>query len=253
VNESEISGIHKALQSKLTKIYSVPDMVHGFVHGKNIRTNAEPHLAKKVILKIDIKDFFESITKMHVENVFLDLGCSRQIAEYLAKLVTIDEKLVQGIVVSPLISNLAFAITDLRLSHYCNENNLTYTRYADDITISSEEIIPRISDISEILLDFGFQINNKKTAIMHRGRKQFVTGLTVFDNLYPRIPKNRKRNLRLKLYYFKKFEKNRNFENAQKIKGEIDYLNAIEPLLACRLNSEFGETLSAILNPQTHL
>jgi len=269
VINSTILNSHKELQSRLNKLYKVPDCVHGFVHGKNICSNASAHLAKKIILKIDIKNFFESIDITQVALVFQKLGCNLDISTMIAKLVTLNGNLVAGFVTSPVIANLVLVSMDNELSSIYNNSEYNYTRYADDITISSNLKCPDINNIESIINTNGFRLNNSKTLVSLRGKRQYVTGLTVFDNLHPRITKRVKRNLRLKIHYLKTYGvieealhmtgfswreyedddkinssvKSYAMSNFRNLKGKIDFINSVEPLLAKKLYKDIYHSL----------
>ncbi len=269
VINSKILNAHKELQSRLNKLYKVPDCVHGFVHGKSIRSNASAHLAKKIILKIDIKNFFESIDIKQVALVFQQLGCNLDISTMIAKLVTLNGNLVAGFVTSPVIANLVLVSMDNELSSIYNNDKYSYTRYADDITISSNLEYPDINNIESIINANGFKLNDSKTLISLRGKRQYVTGLTVFDNLRPRISKKVKRNLRLKIHYLKTYGvteealhmmgvswseyeddakinlavKSYAMSNFRNLKGKIDFINSVEPILAKKLYKDIYHSL----------
>lgn len=267
VNDGKILNAQKGLQGRLNRLYRVPDCVHGFVHGKSISTNAAAHLAKKSILKIDIRNFFESITAAQVAAVFQRLGCTAEMSAALAKLVTLDGKLVQGFVTSPVIANLVVVSMDEKLNSLCAAHGFDYTRYADDITISSNTTTPDVNLIKPVIEAHGFKLNDEKTLVMLRGKRQYVTGLTVFDDRYPRISKKVKRNMRQQLHYlklygaidvtlhtsgltWKEYERDDDVRDGieitamkdfRELKGRIDYINAVEPILAAKLYGEFFE------------
>jgi retron-type reverse transcriptase len=266
VRNNTVLNVQKKLQSYLNKIYNAPDFVHGFIHGKDIKSNAFPHITKKIILKTDIHNFFESIGINQVINVFKELGCSEEISKALSKLVTLEDKLVQGFVTSPIISNLAVISMDNKLKDFCDKNNFDYTRYADDITFSSNKEIPNINIIEEIIKENGFSINKDKTLTMFRGKRQYVTGLTVFDDKYPRVSKRFKRNLRLQVHYlktygitdvalhlsgfsFRDYEKDSSVVSEvnsegmiyfNNLKGKVDFVNSIEPELAQKMYKDIN-------------
>jgi RNA-directed DNA polymerase len=259
-NSQSLKSLHKVLQKHLNMFYVAPDAVHGFVPERNIRTNALAHLQKKQILKLDIEDFFGSVKELDIARVFEKIGCKTVVASWLAKLTTIDGKLVQGFNTSPVLANMVFEDIDNRLSSFCQQHHCEFTRYADDITISSNIDLPSVNELELAIGSPQFRINKSKTRTMFRGEKQFVTGLTVFDSNYPRIPRLFKRRTRLQLYYLKKYgcrsyvmyetgisehdaehdrEKakiiaGRQQELAIKIKGWIDFVHSIEPSLASK-------------------
>jgi len=270
VNNEILKNLHKVLQKHLNMLYVFPDSVHGFVSGRGTQSNAFQHLAKKRILTLDIEDFFGSVRDVDVAQVFEGIGCNSTVALWMAKLTTIDGKLVQGFNTSPVLSNMVFKGTDNLLESLCHKYHSEYTRYADDITISSDGEIPPITELELLLANTQFRINSAKTKIMFRGEKQFVTGLTVFDDKYPRIPKQFKKKIRLQLYYLKKYgcksyamretgiseyEAENDYEKKQilqdriiqlsfEIKGWIDYVHSIEPSLAKRYYESYNTIFS---------
>lgn len=195
-----LASILKILNNKLTEIYQPPECVHGFIKGRSIRTNAKEHLGKKYVLSIDIKDFFDVISSERVMRCLIKLGFSADVANWICKITTVDGHLVQGFHSSPTIANIVAQEMDKEFVGVSGFD-ITYTRYADDLYFSSNSKLPDISIFEGILNKFSFQINEHKTVLMKRGKSQYVTGLTVFDDKIPRIPKRIKRNIRLEVYY----------------------------------------------------
>lgn len=202
VRTDTLKDILKIISSFLKESQHPSTAVHGYVQGLNIRTNAEMHLSKRYLLSVDISNFFESITIDMVEKALLKVGFSIFSAGRLSKIVTINNFLPPGYSTSPAISNLVLKNLDEELLQLCNKD-CVYTRYADDLYFSSNIDLPSLKDITEIVLNNGFSLNPKKTKYMPRGGKQYVTGLTVFDQTRPRITKKIKRNIRLELHYLK--------------------------------------------------
>ena len=265
VRNQNLLDLQKKIQKLLNKIYIPPSYVHGFVKYRNSKTNAELHLGKKYILSIDLFNYFESIKSISVTNMFITIGFTKQISDILTKVITLKNKLVQGFHTSPIVSNIITQSLDQELYQYCIDNNYTYSRYADDITISSNTEIPDIKKISAIIKNNNFSINYKKLRLMKRGKAQYVTGLTVFDSEYPRIPKRYKKQIRLILYYLKKFglknycmyklklndKKLKKDKESRKqlnilaeyclrnLYGWICYINSIEPIVANKYINEY--------------
>lgn len=193
----------KILNKQLSSIYKPPSNVHGFVKGKSIKTNAFEHLSKNYILKVDIKNYFESITCEIIEEHLIKLKFTPEISSAIAKIGTYNNSLIQGFHTSPTIANIIFYDIDILLSKIDSE--ITYSRYSDDLYFSSDKDFEIVDKIKNILSRFGFTLNRDKTIVMKRGQKQYVTGLTVFDSIQPRISKRVKRSIRQKLYYIQKF------------------------------------------------
>jgi RNA-directed DNA polymerase len=153
----------------------------------NIVANAGCHVGKKYLLNIDLKDFFPGITAKRVQDVFRSdvFGFNDQIATALTLLTTFQGKLPIGAPTSPVISNFVCHQLDAELIDFCQKNGLTYSRYADDLTFSSNEPITSsiIEALEEMVADNHFVINNQKTRLTTINRRQTVTGLTVNEKV----------------------------------------------------------------------
>lgn len=171
-----------------------PDSVTGFVinpHylGKttNIVANAFSHVNKRNVLNIDLKDFFHSISAKRVFQLFESeyFMLKRPIAVALALLTTYQQRLPVGAPTSPVISNFICLPLDAELERFCEDNDLSYTRYADDLTFSSHFDITtnEILDIINIIKGHGFRINEQKLRLKPSNRKQTVTGVVVNQRL----------------------------------------------------------------------
>ncbi len=237
-----LKNIHKNIDESLknSNVYkNLPDYVQAFVPSRSIKTNAEKHLAKRFIFKVDIKNFFDSINFDMVLKVFNDLGCNEKISYYLSCLCTIDKVLCQGLNASPTISNYVCKDMDADLDNLSKKHGCVYTRYSDDITFSSNDSLPSLDEIRSIFKKYGFRINSKKIVKQFRGMTQYVTGLTIFDDIQPRVSKKYKKKLRLVLYYLSKFgfvnhyEKNKDKPYNQlsplQLRGMISFVNSVEP------------------------
>jgi len=225
-----------------------PICVQGFVKKRSTTTNAKFHLGKQLILNADIKDFFDSITIDQVIKIFMQLGCNQSVAEILAKICTINGVLRQGLHTSPILANIVAFPIDESFEALAEKYKCIYTRYGDDITLSSDDQLPTKDEVQDILKKHGFLLNESKFSITKRGQAQFVTGLAVFDKEYPRVPKRFKKWLRLTSYYMNKYGVDNHLERIgvpdfalsayfNRIKGTIDYINASEPDLAKRIQA----------------
>jgi retron-type reverse transcriptase len=169
---------------------------HAFVRGHSIVTNARRHTDRKVIVRLDIKDFFPTITHASVRNVFQRAGYTYRVAATLANLCTLNGRLPQGALTSPALSNLVCTKMDRRFVNMMKKMDFRYTRYADDLIFSSDNYrLPSlIPFFREILAEEGFQLNEKKTKIMRSSRPQVVTGIVV--NRRPNLAREHVRRLR---------------------------------------------------------
>jgi retron-type reverse transcriptase len=163
---------------------------------KGVVSNALKHTNKKVVISIDLKDFFPSITFPRIMGMLKSnpYNFSNKQAAILASIMClpkqIDEKqgLPQGAATSPIMSNLICKKLDYQLSQMARKFDITYTRYADDLTlstnnvkrISAEEIV---TSVTEIVERNGFKVNEKKTKIMFKNQRQMVTSILVNEGL----------------------------------------------------------------------
>lgn len=191
-------NLHRSFTALLP--YEAPNHVHGFVRGRSTISNAREHLGKSCVLRIDLEDFFPSISAATIRASLQAHGYDDEAAELAVGIVTIAGKLPIGISTSPFLSNLAFLDTDQSLSEYAHSEGLSFTRYVDDLTFSGEITNRHLTDVSRILDDAGWSVNKYKTAFMRRGGPQYVTGLYVGDVDKPRIPRKIKRRMRWELH-----------------------------------------------------
>ncbi|KXO77725.1 hypothetical protein AYJ56_19715 [Brucella anthropi] len=157
------------------------------------------------MLKLDIKDFFGSIKSFGVYDIYYNLGYTSQVAGLLSGLCTLDGELPQGAPTSPLISNLFLKDFDEYIFDYCKNNSIFYTRYADDMTFSSNEDTMKhiIGIVRSRLSKHGLKLNQKKTSLSGKGARKFVNGIVV--NEKPNILRSERRSLRQTMYYIKNY------------------------------------------------
>lgn len=176
---------------------------HAFNKGKSIMSNVEIHVRKKYIFKIDLENFFDSFNFGRVRGFFLknkNFELSNQMATILAKLTCFEGKLPQGSPCSPIISNLIGNILDRRVVEISRIYHLDYTRYADDMTFSSNDefFVNHIKDfykkLNKIITKSGFKINSNKSKMMDYTKREIVTGLTVNSKIS--VDKNFRKNTR---------------------------------------------------------
>jgi retron-type reverse transcriptase len=169
---------------------------HGFVPGRSIVTHAQAHVGKSVVVRLDIENFFPSVSFRRVRQLFEAIGYPSTVAASLANLCTLDGKLPQGAITSPDVSNLVLRNLDRRLSGLGADRGFGYTRYADDLTFSSNDrrLTSLLPFFKQIVAEEGFAVREEKTRIMRSGRRQTVTGVVVNEQL--NLPRAHRRLLR---------------------------------------------------------
>lgn len=239
----EISVPYPALLSVQRWIYtnilqkiSVSPYCHGFVKRKSILTNCKWHIGKENLLKIDLSDFFPSIKINRVIYLFKSFGYNKKVSYYLAALCCQDGHLPQGAPTSPYLSNLICRPLDFRLKCLSKKKGLNYTRYADDLAFSGNNIhTSLITTIAKIIEDEGFHVNANKTRLYKRHCRRILTGICITDKLS--VPRELKRDIRKEIYYIRKYGLIEHIERA-KIKrknychsllGRINFWLFVEP------------------------
>jgi len=185
--------------------YSPPPHVHGFVKGRSTLTNAAAHLNKPCVLRVDLREFFPSISAARVSAALGGQGFEPDAVNLCTRVLTIDGRLPIGLSTSPLISNMVFEETDGALVDYCKAEDLAFTRYVDDMIFSGEVVERNLRELRDLLLGRGWLTNDRKTVFMRRGGPQYVTGLFVGCADMPRIPRRIKRQMRRVCYLIEKF------------------------------------------------
>lgn len=177
---------------------------HGFVKGRSIVTNARPHAGQAVVLKWDLTNFYASVRFNRVVAIFRSLGYSREAAIWLASLTTsavpadlalpeagahalkpyLGRHLPQGAPTSPALANLSAFSLDVRLAGLAKAFGGTYTRYADDLTMSGDEAFARrlgnlIPLVEQVIRSERFAVHPRKRRVLRQGRRQVVAGVVV--------------------------------------------------------------------------
>lgn len=184
---------------------------HGFVRGRSIKSFAVPHAGRHVVLRLDLADFFPTISAARIQALFHTAGYPEHVSQLLASLCTnvapedaCDDAeppmstcqrreldalysrphLPQGAPTSPALANLCAYRLDCRLAALAASAGASYTRYADDLAFSGDEQFARIArrfqlHVSAIVIEEGFSVHHRKTRIMRRGVRQHLAGLVL--------------------------------------------------------------------------
>ena len=131
--------IHKRL---LRKLPAHPSAI-GFERGQSVVTHARRHAARAVVIRMDVRDFFDSTSSHRVYEYFRRIGWNRSASRWLTEACTYDGQLPQGAPTSPRLSSLVNFAMDARLAGLAKSNGATYSRYADDLTFSFSVDQPR--------------------------------------------------------------------------------------------------------------
>ncbi|ECJ9431255.1 RNA-directed DNA polymerase, partial [Salmonella enterica] len=184
--------------------------------GSSIKTNAQVHLHTKYLLKMDFENFFPSITprlffsKLRLANIDLtadDKVLLENILFFKSKRNS-NLRLSIGAPSSPLISNFVMYFWDIEVQEICPKIGVNYTRYADDLTFSTnnKDVLFDIPDMLENVLpkySLGrIRINHEKTVFSSKGHNRHVTGITLTNDNKLSIGRERKRKISAMIHHF---------------------------------------------------
>lgn len=205
VPDEKLKDVQRRIATVLLPLEPVSSYATAYALGSDILKNASLHVGKNKVLKLDIKNFFDSILYSQVkEKVFPAFRYSEENRVLLAMLCYHKDSLPQGAPTSPAISNIIMYEFDEKVGQWCKERNITYTRYCDDMTFSGDfksgEVIKFVA--SE-LKKYGFFLNSRKISVNNLSKRQSVTGLVV--NEKPNTSKEYRRKLRQEVYYCRRF------------------------------------------------
>lgn len=193
-------SLQRTILRRLLRNLKTHDAAMGFDPGISIAHNAGMHVGQAVVIKLDLKDFFPNTTAKRVDHYFRRVGWDAQCAKLLTKLVTHRDGLPQGAPTSPRLSNLVNYVLDCQIQRHVDQHKGTYTRYADDITVSYPEDWPKyvrgtVQVVRRVCRRHGYTVHTKgKLRIVRRHQQQRVTGLVVNDRVA--LPRAKRRWLR---------------------------------------------------------
>lgn len=201
VPDEELKRAQRMILHKILKCFTASDHATAYVRRKSLTDNANPHVGKRYLLKLDITDFFGSITFDHVYRaVFNSKYFPKQIGVILTSLCCCNDVLPQGAPTSPYISNIVMCEFDDCLGSWCKKHGVAYTRYCDDLTFSSNQPLFHVyQKVRSMLECMGFAINESKTHFVTNANRQSVTGLTVNEKVS--VSAEYKRKLRQAVHY----------------------------------------------------
>jgi RNA-directed DNA polymerase len=219
----ELKAVQRWITREVTEHLPLHGAAHGFITGRSIVSNARVHAGARIIVKLDIRGFYPTVTMRRVKGLLRRAGLGEQVATVMALLATESPReavvshgrthyvalgprsLPQGAPTSPSITNALCLRLDCRLSGLARALGCRYTRYADDLTFSwhgdaGAKIGTLLRGAGMIVRAEGFEVHQQKTRVMRQGARQKVTGLVVNrapdDRPAVRVPRKTQRALR---------------------------------------------------------
>lgn len=200
-----LKQIQKQILINILNNKAISKYAKAYHKGIKLKDNAITHVNKEIILKLDIKNFFENISFVDVYNSCFSIEYfPKSVCMILTFLCTYEDHLTQGSPTSAYISNLVMKEFDKSLGDWCELMDISYTRYSDDMTFSGKfnpsELIIKVR---KMLYKLGLELNNDKIHIVHKSSSQNVTGIIVNEKMQVSIKYRNK--IRQEIYYIKKF------------------------------------------------
>lgn len=200
-----LKNVQRSIADNILSQYPISKYAKAYKAGSNVQQNAQPHVGKKKILKLDIEGFFDYVLYSQVKDiVFYKEKFAEPIRILLTMLCYYKESLPQGAPTSPAITNIIMYEFDEKVGAFCNEKNIAYTRYCDDMTFSGDfEEREVITFVKGELYKLGLFLKNRKTVVVPASKRQTVTGIVVNEKL--NITKEYKKSIRQEMYYIQKY------------------------------------------------
>lgn len=273
VPKKRLKELHRKILTGILNYIPLHSAAHGFVRGASIRTFAAPHVGQRVVLRLDLRDFFPTISLAQIQALFRTVGYPESVADLLAGICTnatpaeiwrkaslsnkevgrevewryAQPHLPQGAPSSPALANLCAYRLDCRLTGLAHASGAVYTRYADDLAFSGDEDFQRRVKrfrlhASAIAMEEGFAVHFRKTRVMHRGVRQQLAGIVV--NEHVNVPRRDYDLLKAIITNCIRYgPANQNHEQhgdfRRHLEGRISFVQMVNPVRGRKLNDLF--------------
>jgi hypothetical protein len=274
--KARLKSVQRQILAGILESVPAHAAVHGFIKQRSIKTFVAPHIGKRVVLRMDLQDFFPSFRAARIQSFFRTIGypeavadllagiCTNSVPRYIWKGLSVDinraqlreastfyarQHLPQGAPTSPALANLCAYRMDCRLAGLARSAGAEYTRYADDLAFSGddgfEEGVERFSThVAAILIEEGFTVQYHKTRVMRRAVRQHLAGLIA--NVHPNVRRSEFDRLKAILTNCAKFgPASQNRDNhplfRSHLEGRVGFVEQVNPAKGQRLRKILDE------------
>lgn len=252
----ELKNIQRTIVKQMKPYLKVHSAAKAYVNGANIKENASVHVESSYLLKLDLENFFNSLTPLmfmkalNYQKIELDSEEIKPLLELLFWNRTKKKRpnlvLSVGAPSSPFLSNFIMYEFDELVSSYCAKLNINYSRYADDLTFSTSKKnvlfdVPKfIESILRDLFNGKIRLNRSKSFFSSKAHNRHVTGITISNNNKLSLGRGRKRHIRALLHKFS-IRSLEGEEDVNHLKGLIGFAKSVEPSFIDKMKSRYGE------------
>ena len=230
----ELMKAQKGILNGILRAAPMPACVQGSVKGYSPATNAKAHQGQRVIVRVDIQDFFPNVTNEKVYQIWFQVfAFGKALARLLTKLTTLEAQLPQGTPTSSYLANLALRRADVAILAIADAHGLRYTRYVDDIVLSGDRARDVITLVIREISREGFTCKRKKTLIAGPRQRRTVTGYNI-DAIT--VPRPRRDRIKAAIHRLGSLSDPEAFATQlRSIKGQIANVKATSPSQAATL------------------
>lgn len=253
----KLKGLQSWILVNILNKIQVSSSCKGFRVGSSTYDNALPHKGATILLNMDLKDFFNTVSSKQVYNTFKTIGYNKLVSTIFTNICTYNDSLPQGSPCSPMLANLTAWTLDLRIQGYVGKRGINYTRYADDLSFSGlnpTKVVKIIPMINKIIAYENFITNKEKTRVAGSSRAKIVTGLVINDESIG-IGKQKYKKLRAKIHHLTLPKEQENLKLLNHVDGWLSYLNSVDKARLKKakkyireLSSNYPETLVSRLD-----
>ncbi|CAI1727989.1 MULTISPECIES: retron St85 family RNA-directed DNA polymerase [Serratia] len=258
----KVKDVQRIIVENLSKIALVHDVATAYIKGRNILYNASLHQDSDYLLKLDLEDFFNSITpdfffkELERQSISLSIN-DKFLIEQLCFWNRSKKRngalvLSVGSPSSPFISNVVMYSFDKKLHGICLAEKINYSRYADDMTFSTKEkdslkfIHNEVKGLLQEYFGNRILINQSKIVYSSKAHNRHITGITLTNNDKLSMGRDKKRYISSLVYKFKNGQLD--FDDIQSLKGLIGYARSIEPVFLLRIQKKYGPSIIEEIN-----
>src|SRR5271166_38897 len=243
--KGDLKKVQRRINDLLLQPICFPENVLGGIPKRSVTDNAHHHLRAAVLVTLDVKSCFPSITNLHVYRAWrVFLGCSTRVSKLLTELTTFNRYLPQGAPTSPLLANLVIWMIDEPIRKACDERSVNYSTWIDDLAFSGNRARELIQIAVSVLARNGLKVSRSKIKIMGPAAVKLLTG-TRLGGRSVRAPKEKLSRIRSGIHKLRAglVRRTDQIKYIDGIVGQLRYIERLNPKDVSTLVAELGAGL----------